>query len=304
MTLHSIADASRHIRSLQPRVRMLATFELAERSPDDLAMVERWLDSAPLSFEVEPDREVVFVCAISADGLTRRFSLDAGATSYLVPALGFFGALGVEAVGLKAMRQLVEDVGVVRLGSWVEEGENRATVGWSLPSGLLLDTALALAPDSDARKVVSRWARAEGATFARRFEFSVGPHPIDAGLARLTIPLGDFESALGAARRAFDATGAPWPEEAIGATLALFSPTSLELTLTLTTDGVERIGIIAPSPSRELVLAVCDLGCENHVSCDERLAHYEATLGAKAPSAVEMAIGRDGFEVFVHLGVG
>ncbi len=303
MTAVSIATEPRHRASLQPRLRILAAFELAERPFGDAALLERWLASAPLSLEVEPNQEVVFGCAVSADGQRRRYTLDAGAVAYLGPALGLFDALGVDPHALKAVRQLVEDVGVVRLGTWVDEGEDRATFGWSLPSGLLLDTALALAPDSDARKVVSTWARKEGAAFVRRFEHTVGPRATDAELAVVVIPLGAFETALGAAQRAFEAVGAPWPDEAIAATLAVFSPASLELTLSLTPDGVERIGVIAPAPSRELVLAACDLLSEQAEASDERLAHYEAVVGVSAPDAVELAIGRDGFEVLVHLSV-
>jgi hypothetical protein len=303
VTTFSIVNEPRHRVSLQPRLRILAAFELADRPFGDAALLERWLASAPLSLEVEPNQEVVFGSAVSADGVRRRYTLDAGASAYLKPALALFDALGVDPDAVRAVRQLVEDAGVARLGTWVDEGEDRATFGWSLPSGLLLDTALALAPDSDARKVVSTWARKEGAAFVRRFEHAVGPRAMDGELAQVVIPLGAFETALGAAQRAFETVGAPWPEEVVDATLAVFSPTSLELTLTLTPDGVERIGLIAPAPSRELVLAACDLLSDDAEAGDERLAHYEAVLGAAAPEAVELAIGRDGFEVLVHLSV-
>lgn len=54
---------------------------------------------------------------------------------------------------------------------------------------------------------------------------------------------------------------------------------------------------------RELVLAACDLLVPDGAASDRRLAHYEVVAGAAAPEALELAIGRDGFEVQVHLAV-
>lgn len=257
------------------RLRLsLALDLLAVINADDRHLLGNWLQGQPKLL----DQQTHYTAVIDAQ-LTRITFLIDGPVHAFQPLIGdFITSVGASDSDKKTMIQLVSDLEPDQVGTWFTWSGVGVDGGWHLHGEFGLDDVLRWLPPQSALAAFQAWRASTGVKRGWQLRRSLGePTPVfelDIDLE----PLG--ADPMPSLQKLYKNLQAQW----IGASLVdLFAEEqvgSVNLKLALTEEGLSRIGLIVPSPSRKLALLLGTLIDQN---AHEKLARIEGMLGVEMP---------------------
>jgi len=182
--------------------------------------------------------------------------------------------------------------------------------GWFFPVDIPLQLSIESADSGDAIKKFLDWAEGHGIANVYAVGRDMGSAPPRQTELKMKLPGIDFAEQLNVGLSAFDTFGfPPIPDNAFRILKDSKAEGGLTLSVITSAEGFVRVGLLAPGPSTETVVSLCNISGGNH----EELASFEASLGRDCPSFVEYqylmknfgyGVYKEGFYIVFHYNVG
>lgn len=182
--------------------------------------------------------------------------------------------------------------------------------GWFFPEEMPFRRAIESADKGDAVERFISWAEAHDVKNIYAVGRDMGAAPPRQTELKFKVPGEDFLEQLNTALSAFSSFGfPPIPDNAMKILRDSRPDAQLAMSVITSAEGFVRLGLMAPNPRTETVLALCSMCGGNQ----DEMASFEASLGKDTPSFVEYqylmknfgyGVYKEGFDVVFHYIVG
>jgi len=168
--------------------------------------------------------------------------------------------------------------------------------GWYFPVEILLKMAIEAADPGEPSKKVLEWGEKHHVEKCFSVGRDMGAAPPRQTEIRVRLPGDGFPSQFIVAEDAYKMFGFPPIPEGPMQVLTDWKPVGLCLSVITSSEGFVRLGLMAPNPTTDLVLKLCQLVKAGN----EQLAAFEGSLGSEGPSFVEFQYLKEGFGYGVY----
>lgn len=300
---------------MSPRVRLslakgVVNF-LKEQESKVLEFWQIWSESIPSREDISQGMSIEFQVATSADMQKLTWRTSGPQNIFIQKMVDFFWNVGAPESEIDRLNDVGALINPIKIGSWIDmSAKGGMDGGWFFPVDMPLKLAIESADSGEAVKTFSDWADQHGVTGVYTVGRDMGAAPPRQTEMRLKLPGQDFNEQLTLAMDAFETFGfPPIPENAFKILKDSRPDGTLSLSVITSSEGFVRLGLLAPFPSTETVLALCAISGGNQ----EEMAAFEASLGKENPSYVEYqylmknfgyGVYKEGFDIVFHYIVG
>lgn len=263
---------------------------LAGVDPTDAELMLDWISG-------QPD-DVVTRVSVDAGLRVLRWDLGGPPEPFLRHGAEFLVDVGAPEAERSRRQEVVSACDPSQVATWLGITAHGLDGGWSLHDAGMPAPSIAISGfdlHELAATTLLAWLDAHGLTDVLELRRGVGgPAPV----LELLVDLGPLGSGrLAAFHELARSLGVRAPGDDVAEVLEQQGATSWDLEVALTSEGVSRLAVRVPQPTRPLSIL---LGTVAHDEVHVTLARVEGTLGADAPDA--MTFGRDagGWTAWFH----
>jgi len=257
-----------------------------------------------------------FTVATSADMQKLQWRTGGPQNVFIQKMVDFFWNVGAPESEIDRLNDVGALINPVKIGSWIDmSAKGGMDGGWYFPVDIPLKLGIDAADNGEGSKIFAEWAERVGVQNVWQVGRDMGAAPPRQTEFKFKVPGGSFEEQLDIALDAYKTFNVPSiPEEALRILREHKPSETMSLSVITSSEGFVRIGLLAPKPSTETVLALCAV-C-NKLSPDggnpnasDELASFEAALGADGPSYAEYqylvkgfgyGVYKEGFDIVFH----
>jgi len=327
---HSYEKSNSHANDIEPSADMSARLRLNLAkgvvkflSDDDSKVLEFWQiwsESVPNKDELSGGMAIDYTVATSADMQKIQWRTGGPQNVFIQKMVDFFWNVGAPESEIDRLNDVGALINPVKIGSWIDmSGKGGMDGGWYFPVDISLKLAIDAADAGEASKIFSDWAERVGIQNIWQVGRDMGAAPPRQTEFKFKLPNGTFDEQLEIALDAYKTFNVPSiPEEALKILKEHRPNEPMSLSVITSSEGFVRIGLMAPKPSTETVLALCAV-CNKlspdggNPNANDELASFEAALGADGPSYSEYqylmkgfgyGVYKEGFDIVFHYAVG
>jgi len=300
---------------MSPRVRLSLAKGVVNFLKDPESKVlefwQIWSESIPAKEDLASGMAIEFQVATSADMQKLTWRTSGPQNIFIQKMVDFFWNVGAPESEIDRLNDVGALINPVKIGSWIDmSAKGGMDGGWFFPVDMPLKIAVESADAGEAIKKFADWAEAKGITNIYTVGRDMGAAPPRQTEMKMKIPGSDFDEQLRVGLDAFISFGFPQiPDNALKVLRESRPEGTLTLSVITSSEVFVRLGLLAPKPTTETVLALCSICGGNN----EEMASFEASLGKDAPSFVEYqylmknfgyGVYKEGFDIVFHYIVG
>jgi len=284
---------------------------LQEEESKVLEFWQIWSESIPSGDDLGAGMSIDFHVFTSASMQKLTWRTAGPQNIFIQRMVDFFWNVGAPESEIDRLNDVGALINPVKIGSWIDmSGKGGMDGGWFFPVEIPLSLALEAADAGEPSNKVKEWAQKHGIDKSYSVGRDMGAAPPRQTELRVKLPASsDFQSQLRIALDAFEMFGFPaLPDDALSV-LKESAPSQLSLSIITSSEGFVRLGILAPNPSTETVLKLCDISGGNKSD----LAAFEGALASDGPAFAEYqylmkgfgySVYKEGFDIVFHYHVG
>eukprot|EP01114_Cavostelium_apophysatum_P022601 TRINITY_DN822_c0_g1_i1.p1 TRINITY_DN822_c0_g1~~TRINITY_DN822_c0_g1_i1.p1 ORF type:complete len:482 (-),score=136.28 TRINITY_DN822_c0_g1_i1:109-1554(-) len=270
-----------------------------------------WSESIPSKEDLGPGMSIEFQVATSADMQKLTWRTSGPQNVFIQKMVDFFWNVGAPESEIDRLNDVGALINPLKIGSWIDmSAKGGMDGGWYFPQDIPLKLAVESSDDGDAVRRFNTWAEQHNIQNVFTVGRDMGAAPPRQTELKMKVPGNNFDDQLAVGLDAFTAFGFPEiPANALKILRESRPDGPLTLSVITSLEGFVRLGLLAPFPSTETVLALCSISGGNH----EEMAAFEASLGKERPSYVEYqylmknfgyGVYKEGFDIVFHYIVG
>jgi len=302
---------------MSPRVRLSLAKGVVNFLKDPESKVlefwQIWSESIPSKEDLTPGMGIEFSVATSADMQKLTWRTCGPQNIFIQKMVDFFWNVGAPESEIDRLNDVGALINPIKIGSWIDmSGKGGMDGGWFFPVDMPLKLAVEAADSGEAIKKFSDWAETHGVTTVYVVGRDMGAAPPRQTELRIKVPGADSSEQVRIGLDAFSSFGfPPFPDEA-ARILRESKPENLALSVITSSEGFVRLGLLAPKPSTQTVLALCEIAGGKK----DELATFEASLGTDGPDGPAFVeyqflikgfgygVYKEGFDIVFHYQVG
>lgn len=249
----------------------------------------------------------MFEVAASADMEKLNWRAYGPQNIFIQRMVDFFWNVGAPETEIDRLNDVGALINPITIGSWIDmSAKGGMDGGWFFPVDVLIKFAIEACDPGDPIKRVAAWAEANGVTRCNAVGRDMGAAPPRQTEIVFSLPGDTFEEQLDKALSAYAEFGFPAIVDDALQILQRNGTPGLTMTVITSSEGFVRLGLLAPNPNRESVVALCEL---SGAGSGEPLFKLENCLGVDGPDMVEYqylmegfgyGVYKEGFDVVFH----
>jgi len=273
-----------------------------------------WAESIPQRTELEEGGEIVFEVSASADLEKLSWRSSGPQHIFIQKMVDFFWNVGAPEEEIERLNEVGSEVNPAIIGSWIDmSSKGGMDGGWFFPVDCPLNLALKSSDEGAACMILERWASSKAISQVTSLGRDMGAAPPRQTEVKFFVPGNNYDTKLSTALSAYQALNVPEiPQEALGYVKGQCGDgpnPKLSMSVVTSSEGVVRLGVLFPSPSKKAVQNLCQMT----EAAFNALQNFENALGVKAPAYVELqylmkgygyGVYKEGFDVVFHYKAG
>jgi len=210
----------------------------------------------------------------------------------------FFWNVGAPEAEIDRLNDVGALINPSTIGSWIDMSiKGGMDGGWFFPVEVPFKFALEACDPGDASKRLASWAESNGVTRCTSVGRDMGAAPPRQTEIKLTLPGDTFEEQLERGLSAYAEFGFPPIVEDALEILRRSGRAGLSLSIITSSEGFVRLGLLAPTPSKEVVRALCEL---SGAGSADQIFNFEKQISCDYPDFVEYQFLNPGFGYGVY----
>jgi hypothetical protein len=256
-----------------------------------------WSESIPAREELQVGTGIEFIVSTSANMEKLTWRTAGPQNIFIQKMVDFFWNVGAPESEIDRLNDVGALINPFKIGSWIDmSAKGGMDGGWYFPVDILMKMAIEAADPGESSKKVLAWSEKHNVEKCFAVGRDMGAAPPRQTEIRLRLPGDNHDTQFGAALDAYTMFGFPSIPDGPMQVLKDWRPTGLCLSVITSSEGFVRLGLMAPNPSTETVLKLCQLVQAG----SEQLAAFEGSLGSDGPAFVEMQFLKEGFGYGVY----
>jgi len=299
---------------MSPRVRLSLAKGVVNFLKDPESKVlefwQIWSESIPAREDVTSGMAIEFSVATSADMQKLTWRTCGPQNIFIQKMVDFFWNVGAPESEIDRLNDVGALINPIKIGSWIDmSGKGGMDGGWYFPVDMPLKLAVEAADSGEAIKKFSEWAEATGITTVYAVGRDMGAAPPRQTEIKIKLPGTESSEQIRIGLEAFSSFGFPPVPEEAARVLRESKAENICLSVITSSEGFVRLGLLAPKPSTQTVLALCEIAGGTNAE----MAAFEASLGTEGPSYAEYqylmkgfgyGVYKEGFDIVFHYNVG
>jgi len=300
---------------MSPRVRLSLAKGVVNFLKDPESKVlefwQIWSESIPAREDLSNGMAIEFQVATTADMQKLTWRTSGPQNIFIQKMVDFFWNVGAPESEIDRLNDVGALINPIRIGSWIDmSAKGGMDGGWFFPEEMPFKRAIESADKGDAADRFTSWTDQHGILNIYAVGRDMGAAPPRQTELKFKIPGADFIDQLNIALDAFSSFGfPPIPDNALKILRDSRPDGQLAMSVITSSEGFVRLGLLAPNPRTETVLALCSMCGGNQ----DEMASFEASLGKDTPSYIEYqylmknfgyGVYKEGFDVVFHYIVG
>tara|TARA_R110002050_G_scaffold217077_1_gene353132 strand:+ start:148 stop:837 length:690 start_codon:yes stop_codon:yes gene_type:complete len=209
----------------------------------------------------------------------------------------FFWNVGAPESEIDRLNDVGALINPIKIGSWIDmSAKGGMDGGWYFPVDIVLKMAIEAADPGEPSKKVLEWAEKHHVDKCFSVGRDMGAAPPRQTEIRVKLPGEEHDGQMVIAEDAYKMFGFPPIPDGPMQVLRDARPEGMCMSVITSSEGFVRLGLMAPNPSPDTVLKLCQLV----KASNEQLAAFEGSLGSEGPSFVEFQYLKEGFGYGVY----
>ena len=216
---------------------------------------------------------------------------------FIQKMVDFFWNVGAPESEIDRLNDVGALINPIKIGSWIDmSAKGGMDGGWYFPVEILMKMAIEAADPGEPSKKVLEWSEKNHVEKCFSVGRDMGAAPPRQTEIRVRLPGDVFEDELRIAEDAYTMFNFPFLSEGPLQVLKDWKPTGMCLSVITSSEGFVRLGLMAPKPSTDTVLKLCQMVNAG----SDQLAAFEGSLASDGPAFVELQYLKEGFGYGVY----